>query len=185
MHGPRSFKVLAGGKRQRLTTRRDRVVAALGLAAGLTAGAVVTLWPSLPHTAFDRARTIAAAAMERLAATEQGPLAVIDGDTFRDWRTGVRYRLANIDTPETGDRARCAAEREAAAAATAAARALIAGAREVKVVPTGRIDQFGRTIAFVELDGRDLGEMMIASEHARRWEGRRRPWCDGNGALLP
>lgn len=47
---------------------------------------------------------------------------VIDGDTLEDTRDDITYRLVNIDTPETGSRARCSAERTLGDRATGAAR---------------------------------------------------------------
>jgi micrococcal nuclease len=110
---------------------------------------------------------------------------VIDGDTFEDLGTGDRYRLENIDTPETGARARCTAERQLGDRATLQARALITGADTLDVRRTGRIDRYNRIIAFIEVDGRDLGELLIADGLARPWRGRREPWCDASGNLLP
>jgi endonuclease YncB( thermonuclease family) len=110
---------------------------------------------------------------------------VIDGDTFEDLDTGDRYRLENIDTPETGPRARCSAERELGDRATARARAFISSAQSLDVRRTGRIDRYDRIIAFVRIDGRDLGELMIAEGLARPWRGRREPWCDAGGNLIP
>lgn len=110
---------------------------------------------------------------------------VIDGDTFEDRNTGDRYRLVNIDTPETGGRAACAAERQLGDRATRQARALITGAENLDVRRTGRIDRYDRIIAFIEIDGRDLGELLIADGLARPWRGRREPWCDASGNLLP
>lgn len=110
---------------------------------------------------------------------------VIDGDTLEDMDADITYRVVNIDTPETGSRARCAAERELGNRATTQARALIAAAREIELQPTGRIDRYGRTIAFVLIDGRDLGETLIAEGLARPWRGRREPWCAADGSLIP
>jgi micrococcal nuclease len=110
---------------------------------------------------------------------------VIDGDTLEDMATDITYRLVNIDTPETGSRARCTAERNLGNQATQTARALIATARQFETRPTGRIDRYGRTIAFVIVDGRDLGETLIADGLARPWRGRREPWCDASGNLIP
>lgn len=110
---------------------------------------------------------------------------VIDGDTFEDLDTGARYRLENIDTPETGGRARCTAERQLGNRATEQARLLIANARELNIRSTGRIDRYDRIIAFVQIDGRDLGELMIEEGLARPWRGRREPWCDAGGNLIP
>lgn len=110
---------------------------------------------------------------------------VIDGDTIEDQTADITYRLQNIDTPETGSRARCTAEREAGNRATARARSLIASANAFAIRPTGRIDRYGRTIAFVLVDGHDLGETLIAQGLARPWRGRREPWCAADGSLLP
>lgn len=110
---------------------------------------------------------------------------VVDGDTIEDLHADVTYRLVNIDTPETGSRARCSAERTLGDRATEAARTLIAHARQLELRPTGRIDRYGRTIAFVLIDGRDMGETLMAEGLARPWRGRREPWCDANGNLIP
>jgi micrococcal nuclease len=110
---------------------------------------------------------------------------VIDGDTLEDMSADITYRLVNIDTPETGSRARCAAERDLGDRATRTARALITNARAFETRPTGRIDRYGRTIAYVRVDGRDLGETLIADGLARPWRGRREPWCNADGSLIP
>jgi micrococcal nuclease len=110
---------------------------------------------------------------------------VIDGDTVEDMSADITYRIVNIDTPETGSRARCAAERDLGNRATQRTRALIAAAGNVELRSTGRIDRYGRTIAFVLIDGRDLGETLIAGGLARPWRGRREPWCDASGGLIP
>lgn len=110
---------------------------------------------------------------------------VIDGDTFEDRATGERIRQANIDTPETGGRENCAAERQAGERATAEARRLVSNADRVSVRRTGREDQYGRTIGFVEVDGQDIGRLLMDAGLARSWRGRREPWCAADGSLLP
>lgn len=117
--------------------------------------------------------------------TEAPRIRVIDGDTLEDMSADITYRLVNIDTPETGSRARCTAERELGDRATIAARTLIANARSFETLPTGRIDRYGRTIAYIRVDGRDLGETLIADGLARPWRGRREPWCNTDGSLIP
>ena len=109
---------------------------------------------------------------------------VIDGDTLEDLGADITYRIVNIDTPETGPRARCQAERDLGNRATQQARALV-DSGDVELRPTGRIDRYGRTIAFVLIDGHDLGETLIADGLARPWRGRREPWCDASGNLIP
>lgn len=107
---------------------------------------------------------------------------VIDGDTIE--AGGRRFRLANIDTPETGDLARCAAERRLGQRATARARALLGSAAGIETHDVGRTDVYGRTIAHVLIDGRDLGDVLVSEGLARPWRGRREPWCDANNRLL-
>lgn len=108
---------------------------------------------------------------------------VVDGDTIDDLVGGVRYRLENIDAPETGRGAACRAESSAGAGAKRRALKLIARAQKVTFHPIGRTDMYGRTIAFVRLDGRDLGEILIAEGHARPWSGARESWCGARGWL--
>jgi endonuclease YncB( thermonuclease family) len=109
---------------------------------------------------------------------------VIDGDTVEIRGAGERVRLANIDTAETGDRARCAAERAHAARARDEARRLVAAAEVIEVRRTGRIDRYGRTVGFILLDRRDLGQTLMDRGLARPWRGRREPWCAADGGLL-
>lgn len=110
---------------------------------------------------------------------------VIDGDTLEDLRTEITYRIVNIDTPETGSRAQCEAERTLGNRATQTVRTLISQTSQLELRPTGRTDRYGRTIAFVLIDGRDMGETLIAEGLARPWRGRREPWCDAAGNLIP
>lgn len=110
---------------------------------------------------------------------------VIDGDTLHETTADVRYRIANIDTPEAGPRAHCPAERDAARRATQTVRTLLRAAQQVETRPVGRTDRYGRTVAFVLVDGRDLGQLLITQGLARPWRGRREPWCGANGQLLP
>lgn len=108
---------------------------------------------------------------------------VIDGDTIDDLATGVRYRLANIDAPETGEQAKCFREREKGEMAKRmAVRAISAGVR-VTARKTFRIDRFGRRVAFVYVDGQDLGEWLVREGFARPWYGFRRKWCGRHGQL--
>lgn len=38
-------------------------------------------------------------------------------------------------------------------------------------------DRYGRTLGRVLVDGVDVGELLISEGLARRWDGRRHPWC--------
>ena len=128
--------------------------------------------------------TIESKAESTRTRTETPRFRVIDGDTLEDMSADITYRIENIDTPETGSRAHCQAERDLGNRATQQARALVSSG-DVELRPTGRIDRYGRTIAFVLIDGRDLGETLIAGGLARPWRGRREPWCDASGNLIP
>ncbi len=109
---------------------------------------------------------------------------VIDGDTIQNWASGERIRISNIDAAETGDRARCSAERRHGEAAKSEARRLFSSARSVVVRNEG-FDIYGRTLAHVMLDGHDFGETIIGENLARPWRGHREPWCGPGGSLLP
>ena len=157
------------------------LVVSTGLAVSFGAGA--------PGSARAEQTRVASNEAPRNLRGRSGPveqrMRVIDGDTLEDLSDDITYRLVNIDTPETGSRARCDAERTLGDRATEAARSLVAHARQLELRPTGRIDRYGRTIAFVLIDGRDMGETLIAEGLARPWRGRREPWCDANGNLIP
>ena len=108
---------------------------------------------------------------------------VMDGDTVRDTINGVTYRLENIDSPETEDRARCYREREHGKRAKFEALKILQAAGRIEVHATGRIDKYGRSIAFIDVDGRDFGELMIERGFARPWSGQPQVWCGRDGGL--
>lgn len=106
---------------------------------------------------------------------------VIDGDTVEIG--GEIVRLANIDTPETGPRALCEAERRLGNLAKARLKALM-GAGAVRLVrgdpADGRLkDRHGRTLALVYAGGVEVGAVLVSEGLARPWTGRRLPWCGG------
>ena len=108
---------------------------------------------------------------------------VIDGDTLdvraRIWlgqEVRVRVRLVGIDTPER--RGRCPRETRAAEAARRYLQSLAADG-EIQLLEV-RYGKFaGRVLARVMDDrNRDLAAEMLASGHARAYDGRRRAdWC--------
>jgi endonuclease YncB( thermonuclease family) len=155
------------------------VVAARLSAALILLGAVTVLCADLPARAEAELPPHAAA---------NGPsiltMRVIDGDTLENTTNGVRYRLENVDAAPTGDQAACASERDLGERAAAAAEQLVGRARAVSLTPTGRLDQAGEPLVFVSLDGRDLGELLMAQGAARPARARAQPWCDTAGDLL-
>lgn len=107
----------------------------------------------------------------------------IDGDTIEDVDTGVRYRVANIDCPETDDRAKCYRERMKGEQAKGAAEILFSTAKRVEVRPVGRMDRHGRTVAYVRVDDQDYGRLMVDKGFAVVWNGGRGTWCGESGGL--
>ncbi len=148
-----------------------QIVAAVVL---IIAGAQLTgldryLWHMTANaTAFGKARALS-------------KVWVVDGDTLDG--DGVRYRIANIDAPETGDNAKCFREDARGQEAKKAAIELVRGAKTVSVRRTWRIDRYRRRIAFVLVDGQDLGQLLIARGLARPWRGKRDRWCGAKGGL--
>lgn len=100
---------------------------------------------------------------------------VIDGDTVV-WR-GKHLRIANLDAPEIGNRARCTLERERGLAAKRYAVWLVRHGSSFQTYAFDHIDVYGRTVARLRINGRDFGSLMIAARVARPWRGRTSDWC--------
>lgn len=111
-----------------------------------------------------------AALPERIAYSD---IRVTDGDTLR--LGAERIRIANIDTPEMPGRAQCAFEADKALAAKARLSQILAGG-EIVIARDG-VDRYGRTLATLQVNGRDVGEQLVAEGAAKRWEGRKAQWC--------
>lgn len=100
---------------------------------------------------------------------------VIDGDTFTATTDGGedlgRVRVLGIDTPEMtreGNPAECHAQ-----AATTAAQQLLGG-RTVQISTDPAVaerDRYDRLLAYVDVDGSDFSEVMLANGHARAYKG--------------
>ncbi len=100
---------------------------------------------------------------------------VVDGDTIKA-PYGVTYRLLGFDTPETHF-AKCDAERELGLAAKQRLEQLLATS-EVKVLENGKTDRYGRSLANLTANGRDVGEILIGEGLARPYNGKKRAgWC--------
>jgi endonuclease YncB( thermonuclease family) len=154
-------------------------VAAKLSAALVLLGAVTVLCADLPARAEPEAIVHSSA---------DGPsilsMRVIDGDTIENTASGIRYRLQNVEAASDSDQSACASERDEALRATAAAEQLIGRARTLAIAPTGRSDAAGQPLVFVSLDGRDLGELLMAQGAVRPARTPTASWCDAAGDLL-
>ena len=130
------------------------------------------MWLYNPNT-----RTQATARMEQPAVDRVIPshLTVVDGDTVS--LAGQSIRLVGFDTPETY-RAECASERRLGDAATDRLRDLLARASSAQLAYLPRRDQYGRDLARLMLDGRDVADVMVGEGFAGRYTGgQRQSWC--------
>ena len=104
---------------------------------------------------------------------------VIDGDTVAMSCAGsgpFRARLVGYDTPEAFEPA-CAAEAQAARAAKTRLSTLVASAQTVDAQVSGT-DRYGRRLVRLAIDGRDVGDVLIAEGLAVPYGGGRRiDWC--------
>jgi len=143
-----------------------------GVLGGLAAAGAASL--GLPDLSPRRADAAAARIAFGLCHSGGGTDCVVDGDTFR--MGGVRIRLADIDAPETHP-PRCPEEARLGAAATRRLQALL-NQGPVTLERAGRdTDRYGRKLRIVTRGGVSLGDRLVDEGLARRWEGRRLPWC--------
>ena len=98
-------------------------------------------------------------------------LCVIDGDTvwiLRPDRTiAEKIRLQNVNAPELS-RPRSRRELNRAVAATEFLRDKIERAGSATIRRRGK-DRYGRTLARIAIDGRDLGRLLVRAGHAKHW----------------
>ena len=99
---------------------------------------------------------------------------VVDGDTF--WLDGTKYRIADVNTPETSS-PQCAREAELGRRATQRlAELLNAGPFTLSSIDRDE-DQYGRKLRIVSRDGQSLGLTLVAEGLAHEWQGYRQGWC--------
>ena len=130
------------------------------------------LWLYDPNTFTQATARVGQPAVDRVI---PGHLTVVDGDTVN--LRGHSIRLVGFDTQETY-RAQCASERRLGDAATDRLRDLLARASSAELVYLPRRDQYGRDLARLMLDGRDVADIMVGEGLARRYSGgHRQSWC--------
>jgi endonuclease YncB( thermonuclease family) len=116
---------------------------------------------------------------------------VVDGDTIEV--QGKRIRLIDFDAPELGGHAHCAIERMLAARATSRLRQMIQISEDIdlQIVQCScrsgtegtRACNWGRACGYLTVDGRDVGDVLIAGRLAHPYVcghyscPKRAPWC--------
>lgn len=99
---------------------------------------------------------------------------VVDGDTF--WLDGIKYRISDIDTPETSE-PRCAEEKALGEQATIRLQTLLnAGAFGLKAGMRDE-DKYSRKLREVYRGGQSLGAQLVDEGLAHRWIGFKQSWC--------
>jgi micrococcal nuclease len=95
-----------------------------------------------------------------------------------DKKLGIRVK--GVDTPELG-KAQCDYEKALAQKAKQFSVAAVRGANEIQLVVNTRevYDRYKRLLAYVVLDGNDLGNSLISNGLGRQYGGGKRAgWCD-------
>ena len=96
---------------------------------------------------------------------------VVEGDTM--WLAGEKIRLDSMNAPEV--QGQCDRERELARRATRRLSELLS-ASAFSIVRNGT-DRYGRTLARVTINDRDVGMILVAEGLAHTWSGWKRGWC--------
>lgn len=135
----------------------------------------------LPTRSFEQPSNLSArnaastnAAVFTLCRTGGGNNCVVDGDTF--WFDGTKYRVADIDAPETHP-SRCAREAELGNRATDRLRELLNGGSFGLESLDRDADIYGRKLRIVTRNGQSIGRVLVTEGIARAWTGHRQPWC--------
>lgn len=144
-----------------------------GVLAGLAATALTT--GRGPPAARGAAASPIVASFS-LCFTGGGTNCVVDGDTF--WIGGEKVRIADIDAPETHP-PRCDHEADLGERATLRLQALLNAGPVTLAAADRDTDRYGRLLRIVKHNGQSLGDQLVDEGLARRWTGRRLPWCDG------
>jgi endonuclease YncB( thermonuclease family) len=185
-------RLLLAPPRPDLPSRRQRVRRrGLWLPVYVLGLAVAALWAT---GAFDRGQQDARGANKAVAAASARPVGassskglvfglcdqgggtncVVDGDSF--YMGGKSIRVAGIEAPATHS-ARCDGEALLGwAAAERLHAALNSGTVTMLPVEPGH-DSNGRLLRQVRVDGRDVGQALIAAGLARASKGEPKSWC--------
>ena len=146
------------------------------LAAGIAGLAVVELPPEkifslLENLAPERSELVGLVRPMPICGGGRRISCVVDGDTF--WVAGEKVRLQGIDAPEVNGA--CAYERELAQEATRRLSEILSD-DSFSLERSGK-DRYGRTLARVDTQKGEAGDIFVREGLARPWKGRRENWC--------
>jgi micrococcal nuclease len=108
---------------------------------------------------------------------------LVDGDT--GWERGVKWRLLDIDTPETFE-AEC--DREKIKGKEATRRLQVLMSRGYRLVDSGEKDRTSDRRALVRVilsDGQDAGKVLVNEGLAQPWPNKGNRWCGVRAAMRP
>lgn len=142
-----------------------------------------------PQTAKDRDLIGVIMAYAPDTVPVSAPYYYVDGDTFdlvarpkKRWEIPIRVRVKNVNTPETRGY-KCGREKELAKQAKEFVQATLSkqGAL-IQITDLEGFDDYGRYLAKVEVDGKDLGKLLVDAGLGRLWtehyEGQTKDyWC--------
>ena len=153
----------------------DKVTNKLAFLGFISCGALVGfVWPTEPSKGMNGSGSPTYAAKFSFCHTGGGKNCVVDGDTA--WIDGVKIRVADIDAPETRE-PRCSSEAALGRRATERLRALIdSGPFSMRSIDRDE-DRYGRKLRILVRDGQSLGDTLVKEGLARKYAGKRRPWC--------
>jgi len=87
----------------------------------------------------------------------------------------IPVRLLGIDTPEI--RGQCDKEKALAREARDFVRALLSGAKEIRLVEASR-EKYFRVLGRLIADGEDVSQALVNARLARAYDGgTKEPWC--------
>jgi len=111
------------------------------------------------------------------------------GVYFYDGDSGIvdkiAFRLADIDAPESGNRAQCEYERRLAVAAKKFMQGMAAN-KNIEISDIKYTDRYGRSIVNITADGVDLAEQGVSAGFLKPWPhdvygkalGLKPNWCN-------
>lgn len=121
-----------------------------------------------------------------LRITQSSIKSIYDGDTitlkcmreFKCKKNSLKVRIMGVDTPEIKGKCRkeTALARKAKQFTVAFVRA--PGYIVLSYDKSRKYDRYGRLLAYLSVDGRDLSKSLIENNFGRRYDGgKRRGWC--------